>query len=167
MRLLAKFRQGEYVTEPTIAFSPDSRRLITSADTAIVWDVSELRTANPKVLAEGDIDSSWSDLSGDAAKAYEAICRLVEAPEQTIKLLQKNVRPIPKVSEKIAKNLEADVMRHDRALEILEAIGTPDAKVLLEELAGGEPTAKFTKDAKAGVERLERRASRERERPEN
>jgi hypothetical protein len=50
-----------------------------------------------------------------------------------------------------------DWRRSDRALEILEAVATPEARTLLEELARGDPAARLTREAQASLERLRRR----------
>jgi hypothetical protein len=42
-----------------------------------------------------------------------------------------------------------------RAVEVLEAIGTPEARRVLKRLAGGEPKAMLTREAKAALERLD------------
>jgi hypothetical protein len=47
-----------------------------------------------------------------------------------------------------------------RSVEVLEYIGTPEAKEVLQWLAQGVPQARLTQEAKASVERLERRAGR-------
>jgi RNA polymerase sigma factor (sigma-70 family) len=49
-----------------------------------------------------------------------------------------------------------DVVRRQRALEVLEQIGGPDARALLEELARGAPDASLTQEAKAILKRLGR-----------
>ena len=40
---------------------------------------------------------------------------------------------------------------------MLESIGTPPAKALLEKLARGDPAARLTREAKASLERLQSR----------
>ena len=47
-----------------------------------------------------------------------------------------------------------------RALAVLERIGTPEAKLLLENLATGAAEAPLTREAKASLERLARRPGR-------
>jgi RNA polymerase sigma factor (sigma-70 family) len=52
---------------------------------------------------------------------------------------------------------DADALRRLRSLEVLETIGTPAAKGVLDAVANGEPDARLTRDARAAVHRLERR----------
>jgi dipeptidyl aminopeptidase/acylaminoacyl peptidase len=49
---------------------------------------------------------------------------------------------------------EPDQMRRSRAFEVLEQMGTPEAKKLLEELAKGAPGAALTEESKAALARL-------------
>ena len=44
-----------------------------------------------------------------------------------------------------------------RAVEVLEQIGTAEAKQLLQSLASGAPGARLTQEAKASLERLAKR----------
>jgi hypothetical protein len=53
--------------------------------------------------------------------------------------------------------VSGDRLREVRALEVLEGLGTPEARRLLEELANGAPDAALTREAKASLERLTRR----------
>jgi WD40 repeat protein len=48
-------------------------------------------------------------------------------------------------------------LRQLRALEVLEQIGTPEARQFLAKLSKGIPEARLTRDAKAALQRLERR----------
>ena len=48
-------------------------------------------------------------------------------------------------------------LRDLRALDILERIGNAEAQALLKEIATGAPEARLTRDAKASLERLQRR----------
>jgi WD40 repeat protein len=52
-----------------------------------------------------------------------------------------------------------DVLRASRAVVILERIGTPEARQLLEKFARGMPEAPLTQDAKQAIERLNKRAA--------
>ena len=46
-----------------------------------------------------------------------------------------------------------------KALRVLEEIGTSEARMILESLAGGCPDARLTQDAKTSLVRLKRRSS--------
>jgi hypothetical protein len=45
-------------------------------------------------------------------------------------------------------------LRQVRAVELLERIGTPESRKILENLAGGVPAAWLTQEAKAALARL-------------
>jgi WD40 repeat protein len=48
----------------------------------------------------------------------------------------------------------AEGLRHLRAVEVLEGVGTPEARGLLKELAGGAAEARLTREAEAALRRL-------------
>jgi WD40 repeat protein len=48
-----------------------------------------------------------------------------------------------------------EALRHLRAVEVLERIGTPESRQVLQRLAGGLPTARLTREAKAVIDRLD------------
>jgi hypothetical protein len=48
------------------------------------------------------------------------------------------------------------MLRPTRALEVLERLGTPEARRLLHQLAKGNPSARLTSDAADVLKRLER-----------
>jgi hypothetical protein len=60
------------------------------------------------------------------------------------RLLDKLTGPLP----------PGDRLREVRAVEVLELVGAPAAKRLLEELAAGEPAARLTLEAVASMGRL-------------
>jgi hypothetical protein len=49
------------------------------------------------------------------------------------------------------------VLRAVRAVAVLEDVGTPPARRILEALAGGEPEAILTREARAALRRLAQR----------
>ncbi len=58
------------------------------------------------------------------------------------------------------KAVSADLVRRERALEVLEHMGGAEARELLEELAKGAPEAALTREAKAALARLRPGAER-------
>ena len=78
----------------SLAFSPDGRRLAAASRDApvYVWDVLGSRTA--KKACPEEIDRCWSDLADtDAAKAFQAICRLATNPAAGVRLLRDKLKP--------------------------------------------------------------------------
>jgi hypothetical protein len=64
--------------------------------------------------------------------------------------------------EKVLAKLDGPVadpwrLRELRAVEVLEHVGTPDARHVLKTLAAGVPEARMTQEASASLERLARR----------
>jgi len=53
----------------------------------------------------------------------------------------------------------AEWLRIGRALEVLEHIGSPEARQVLQALAEGAPGAMLTREAKAALERLARHST--------
>ncbi len=67
-------------------------------------------------------------------------------------------RRLQQVLQTIVKGeISADVLRPLRAVEVLEYVGTAEAKQVLAALAQGVPEARLTQEAKAAVERLGRK----------
>jgi hypothetical protein len=52
--------------------------------------------------------------------------------------------------------LDAEDLRRVRAVEVLEAIGTPEARRLLNSLAEGDPYARLIHEARTALGRLDR-----------
>ena len=74
--------------------------------------------------------------------------------------------PVSPLLATVRRRLDRFLAKHDRdeptdeqllqgrVLELLEQVGSPDARAVLRELAGGAPTARLTRDAAAALRRL-------------
>lgn len=138
------------------------RQWIDSPDAAI----AHLRTVLvpiPRGPVPKDVEQFLSQLDSDKFdEREEAVRQLKQMGFAAEAALHRFLAANPSVeakrrAERILAALGGSQRRTDRALEILELIGTPAARVLLAKLADGEPGARLTIDAKAGVERIDRR----------
>jgi hypothetical protein len=107
-----------------------------------------------------DLDSQTFAIRQTAAKELEKVRDQVQVPIQ--KALQGNPSlETRRRLEQILKNLPdipgPETIRTIRAIMALERIGTPEARGVLEALAGGAPGARETEEARGSVERLTRR----------
>jgi RNA polymerase sigma factor (sigma-70 family) len=93
-------------------------------------------------------------------QAMRELARHGEAVESSLRKLLDG-RPSLEVRQRVKLLLEklegANRLRMLRAVEVLEHIDTPEARQLLEKLAGGAAGAAQTREAKAALERLHRR----------
>jgi RNA polymerase sigma factor (sigma-70 family) len=194
-----------------LAFTPDGRRMATGQpdSTILLWDVRLPASAGGSLTAK-QLDEAWADLAGaDAARAWKAVWRLVEAPKESLAFLRSRIAPYPTAQAeetrrlladldddtfarrdaatkrleqlglkaepalraalrarpgleptrrierllaalaKVPQPLSADDLRQLRALVVLERIGTPEARRLLEAVAKGPESARLTRQARA------------------
>jgi WD40 repeat protein len=115
----------------------------------------------PRVPAER-LSRLIGDLDSDAFTARQAArSELADLGELAKPALRKALegRPTAEVRRSIAGLLEQTQCKAPllRALEVLERIGTPGARQVLEALAEGAPEARLTQEARASRERLARR----------
>jgi hypothetical protein len=148
-------RQGPDGRVFALAFSSDGRVLASGHEdtTALLWDVSGVWAAgrpDGRPLTPTDLDVLWRQLGeGESAKAYRALGTLARNPEKTLELLRQRLRPMDIDDKTVVRNL--------RAVALLEQIGTPEARRLLEALARGATGARLTREAKVSLERLAKR----------
>ena len=119
------------------------------------------------VVLEKDLAPLLADLEADDFKTREQASEaLKKAGEQAVPVLKKALgrKPAPEARKRIERLLEqltqqtpAAVLRGLRATEVLEHLGTPEAKHVLLSLSGGAPEALVTREAKASLQRLARR----------
>jgi RNA polymerase sigma factor (sigma-70 family) len=201
----------------SLTFSADGKALASGSEdtTALLWDLTGTLGAAGPASGQPDLDACWGDLAGkDAARAYQAMRRLLGRPSAAVADLGKRLRPVLAVDSKrlaqliaeldsprfpvrarAEKELEGlgevavpacrealrrgasaeasrrlerllakqardarepspDRLRGLRAVEVLEWIGTPQAREVLRRLAGGAAEAGLTREARATLGRL-------------
>jgi hypothetical protein len=140
--------------------------LITSPDTALAHLKKHLKAEvgpDPKRLREL-VEQLRAPTFPDREKAHAELGRIGAA---AVPVLREAVRAaespevVRRASELVAKLdrpiLNGEPLRQLRAVEVLERIGSADARKLLSELASGAPDAITTREAKQALERIGRR----------
>jgi WD40 repeat protein len=116
-------------------------------------------------VTAAEIDKLIADLDDDDFDKREAASKALAAiGPKAAAALAKALQGEPSVEkkERIERLLEMlkgkgpnlEAVRPTRALELLERVGTAEAKQVLEELAKGDPDASLTREAKATLKRL-------------
>jgi hypothetical protein len=114
----------------------------------------------PRLIA--DLDNNRFPVREKATRDLE---KLGPAAETALRQALRG-RPAPearrRLDQLLAKRdqavLPADTVRRLRAVEVLEQLGSPEARQVLETLTQGPPQSLVTREAKASVARLSRRA---------
>ncbi len=136
-----------------LGFTPDGTKLLTAGGdhTVLVWDVRLQAVPLPDALKkETNAAKLWDMLAtGKADAAYLAMARLSREPDAAIKLAKMKLKP----AATSARETDATNLTDARAVELLEALDTADARALLKELAGGAADAFRTQEAKRALER--------------
>jgi hypothetical protein len=94
-----------------LAFTPDGRHLATGHPdgTILLWKI-DLPVAKSVPLAAKDIEPLWNILKdADTAKAWRAVWRLVDSPDEVVSCLQKRLTPFPAAPEETIRPLVADL----------------------------------------------------------
>ena len=108
-----------------------------------------------------------SDTFAVREKSQEALENLGDVAEPALRKALDN-KPILEVRRRVQAILERlhgpvtrpELLQALRAVAVLEDIGTPEARRLLQELAKGAPEARLTREVKASLQRLDQRRVR-------
>jgi hypothetical protein len=129
----------------------------------------EKRLEPAKVIDRERIRKLIADLGSPEFKVRESASgELRKIADQAEPLLRAALRedPSPEQRRRIEQVLPApwpvrsrELLRSVRAVWVLEQVGTPEARKTLRRLAAGAPGARLTREAKAALRRLERRAT--------
>jgi WD40 repeat protein len=174
-----RVKEGEVARLWADLASPDAvvalraiRQLVRAADQAVPYLSGRLQPASDPggkiqpLLAQLD-----SDHFAQRQQAERELLGLADLAEPSLRTAARE-SPSPDVrrrAERLLAKLEVkkehgprvlagEPLRQWRAVEVLERIGTPDARHVLEHLTTGGPHAVLTREARAAVQRLTRRS---------
>src|SRR5262249_21376606 len=94
-----------------LALTPDGLRLVTGHpdSTILLWDLAP-PSSPPSPLADKELDTLWRDLGGnDTSKAWRALWRLVDLPNDAVRLLREHVKPVESAPAELMRGLIADL----------------------------------------------------------
>jgi WD40 repeat protein len=113
--------------------------------------------ADPRRTARliADLDSEQFALREEATKALKQLDELAGPALQKASAAGPSLE-LRRRAERLLVKLQSPVTAPERlrAIQVLEHIGTPEARALLQALAKGAPEARLTQEAKAALERL-------------
>src|SRR5262249_2020688 len=121
--------QGHQGAISSVAFSPDSRRLLSGGrdTTALLWAV--LPENPPLPPSWKDAEKLWLDLGGPPDQAYRIVWALIAHPDRAIEVLTKRLQPDEGATDKEIRELitnlsAAKFAQRDVAIRRLKEIGT-------------------------------------------
>jgi hypothetical protein len=141
----------------SLVIGSDDRTMATGcADTSIlVWDLDRPIGGEPDLppadAPGAKVADYWQALGEvERKKAEPALWALVRGPKQTLALLKDKLRPANEKEPGLFEDPQKPPtsFRELRALEVLERIGTPEARKLVEAVSAGHADALLTAEAR-------------------
>jgi hypothetical protein len=119
--------------------------------------------ADPRRVAQllTDLASDQAAVHQKASEELEKLGDLARKPLEKALAAKEPAKVRERIEKVLAKldkaTLSSELLRSWRAIEVLEHIGTPEARQVLQALAKGAPEHRLTEEAQASLERLARR----------
>jgi len=117
---------------------------LTEAEIAVLTEYRGLSVSDLQ-----DLRGRLRPLGVEYIVAKNTMARFAAEPPAAVKMARMRLKPATRREEETDATRQAD----SRAVELLEALGTSEARAFLMELAGGEPTAWRTREARRAAER--------------
>lgn len=135
-----------------LTFTPDGSKLLSAGTDhiALVWAVRvQDLPMTETIKQEKRAGKLWTMLTtGPADASYQAMARFAAEPSAAVKMASMRLK-----AAQSAGSLMGNELADRRGIELLESLGTTEAREFLEELAKGEPTAHLTREARRALER--------------
>jgi hypothetical protein len=138
-------------------------RMVNTPRESVAWLSEHLKPASPADATRlarliADLESERFAVRNRATQELE---KLGELAESAVRQRLADNPPL-EISQRLEKVLErlagpvtdAEKLRAIRAVEVLEQIGTAEARTVLRDVARGTPEARLTRDAKEALQRL-------------
>jgi WD40 repeat protein len=144
-----------------LAFSQDGKWLASGSNdtTILLWDLQAVLAAAARKAKKAEptkLDAPWADLAkADAAAAHSAVWAFIAEADRAVAFLNKHLQPAGEADNGDLLVPAGEPLRRVRAVEVLERIGTPEARALLEKLSKG-PVSRTSREAGAALGRLDR-----------
>ncbi len=160
-QMRAELRGHDVQQVQGLSLSADGRRAASGSDdtTALVWDLTGTRRW-PGVPTPRQRRDLWRQLGSlEAAKGYEAVCRLANDPAGTLPLLGRDLTAGPRADRKRIAGLLEDLDSDDfgtrkKAEEALAKLGE-SAEQSLRALLAGKPSLEVRRRGERLLERLD------------
>jgi hypothetical protein len=142
-------------------------RLAAAPAEAVALLRQRVKPATGKPLEAQEVEQRIAELEDDSFAVREKASRALEDAGRSVRpaLLEAlEAKPGLEKKRRLQRLLEGmrapgpapALVRALRAVELLERLGTPEARRLLETLAGGQPGARLTAESRAALRRLSR-----------
>jgi dipeptidyl aminopeptidase/acylaminoacyl peptidase len=119
--------------------------------------------ANPRRVADliADLDNDAFAVRQKATQALEELGACAEGDLRRALAARPSLEATRRLKQLLGKVERVDPFRVQRGVEVLERIGTREAKRVLQAMARGMPESRLTAEAKAALARLEKRKAPE------
>jgi hypothetical protein len=125
-----------------LAFAPNGKSLASASDaTVLLWDLASLANTPTREVGEAKLKACWADLAEqDSARAYRGMADFCRTAGASVAFLTIRLQEIggvdgPGPDFLLVEPAHLPNLRIVRAVEVLECLGTPEARKALEELA--------------------------------
>jgi WD40 repeat protein len=138
---------GHQAQVTTLAWAADGRTIFSGSEdgTALIWDVTGLRTGNPEAAGPRELEALWKVMAGaDAARAHAAIWALIARPQAAVPFLAERLRPVaaphaPRIERLLADLDSKQFATREKATQELEAVAELAGPALRKALTAAPP----------------------------